>query len=77
MTDSESFGKIFEEFSWMSSFFENLTGWNPVTKLNIDPFGGISESIFGLALLKCPSCDYFRTIFDQFQITVIIILFLV
>ena len=69
---SESFDKIFVKFSWKSSFFEKLTGWNPITKLKIDPFGGVSQSIFGLALLKSPSSDYFRPIFDHFRITVII-----
>ena len=74
---SESFDKIFETFSWKSSFFEKLTGWNPITKLKVDPFGSISQSILGLAFLKCPSGDYFRPISDHFRITAIVIFFLV
>ena len=59
-----------------SSLFEKITGGNPITKLKICPFGGITQSIFALKLLKCTSSDYSRTISGHFQITVFIVFFL-
>ena len=76
MTDSESFDRIFEKCSWKVHFLKKTTGGNPITKLKICPFGGITQSIFGLKLLKCTSSDYSRTISGHFQITVFIVFFL-
>ena len=55
-----------EQFNdWFRKFWENI--WKK--------FEGISQSILGLALLKSTSSDYFKTIFNDFRITVIIIFF--
>ena len=47
MTDSESFNRIFEKCSWKVHFLKKTTGGNPITKLKICPFGGITQSILG------------------------------